>query len=476
MGQFELKNGNLFVLAEAAGGVYNGNQLRLICEVADDVSVFLKVTEDQRIGFMLPKDKFEELQGKLSKSGILLKHYRDSSVISPKACLGELCQKCEQDALGDSIEVTASLNEKFKNVFAHISIGMNGCSVACADSATNDIHIVGENKGYKIYIGGQAAGEPKLAEFLIDGISKQKICEIIEIILDVYSKNKQNEESLGSVVTRIGVSEFHKAIELTNNTASQSPSNEEEIQIEEETPLPASEAVVPEAEAVSVAEEEIQIEEETPPPASEAVASEAESVSIAEEEEIQIEEETPPPESEAVATPEAAEAVGVAPETESVTVAEEEEIHIGEDSSTESSAASLQEKNETATDNEESLLKPVDHGSGDEILDSEISIPNESLDFNEDVISANSVRNNNKTSIQVDDSYMTVALPNGSDFRILLKTIKQSKVFEMKIEDEIFIIENIDEKIQIKCGEFEMHIPLLNSSSLEDDEDLGGVA
>ena len=133
-GQFELKNGNLFVLAEAAGGVYNGSQLRLICDVADDVSVFLKVTEDQRIGFMVPKEKLLELHAKLSKSGILLKHYRNHSILSPKACLGELCSKCEQDALGDAIEISPMLNEKFKESFQALNIGMNGCATACVAS------------------------------------------------------------------------------------------------------------------------------------------------------------------------------------------------------------------------------------------------------------------------------------------------------------------------------------------------------
>ncbi|BBH53277.1 hypothetical protein [Fluviispira sanaruensis] len=206
--QFELKNGNLFVLAEAAGGVYNGGQLRLICEVAEDVSAFLKVTEDQRIGFTVPKEKVADIQARLSKSGILVKHYRSFSTLSPKACLGELCPKCEQDALGDAIEISPFLNEKFKSTFSTLNIGMNGCATACVASATDEVHIVGDKDGYKIYIGGRACEPPQVAQLAVEKVPRKKIGLAIADILDVYSKNKQDEEKIVDVLARIGMEAF----------------------------------------------------------------------------------------------------------------------------------------------------------------------------------------------------------------------------------------------------------------------------
>jgi dissimilatory sulfite reductase (desulfoviridin) alpha/beta subunit len=595
-GQFELKNGNLFVLAEAAGGVYNGSQLRLICEVADDVSVFLKVTEDQRIGFMVPKDKLLELHGKLSKSGILLKHYRNHSILSPKACLGELCPKCEQDALGDAIEISPILNEKFKDSFTALTIGMNGCAIACVASATDDIHIVGDNKGYNIFVGGRTSGEPKLAEFVAQGVSKPKIGDAIAIILEAYSQNKQEGESVSDLVSRIGISPFKDAIEKEGLSSAVSQEvHEEELPLEvsddspqegaladdveedvaaepiEETPLEGNAAKA--SPAADDVEEDVAAEplEETPlevsgaketAPAEEApleavgVEEEPLSEEIAPAEEAPLEavgvEEVPLSEETAPAEEAPLEAVGVeeVPLSEETAPAEEapvEEAPIengsqikesGEltpsDESTESLAApaeeaqttdststgegSMQEElsvdepiseatsEGTVTSNTETPEKeneakgsvsdikdlnivddtaetsgvsetggnedppapePIDHGLGEEPTLTRSSESSPGLD--ENAVPAQISKNTNKTSIQVRGSNVTILLSDGSDFKIPFKTIEEGKTIEMQIENETFIIEKVEGKLQVKYGDFEMHVPLSHGSVLADE-------
>ena len=705
-GQFELKNGNLFVLAEAAGGVYNGSQLRLICDVVDDVSVFLKVTEDQRIGFMVPKDKLLELHAKLAKSGILLKHYRNHSILSPKACLGELCPKCEQDALGDAIEISPHLNEKFKESFVALNIGMNGCATACVASATDDIHVIGEKSGYKILIGGRSAGEVKVAEFLIDSVPKEKIGESICAVLETYSQNKQENESLADIVTRVGLGPFKQALqtigigqasaEETNNSTESPviadediaavPLNEAALEEKLEAAAPAEEAAAPAEEAAAPAEEAVAPAEEAAAPAEEAAAPAEEAAAPAEEaaapaeEEISIETEsaaqpssvaadeetidfaaennsiqtsetqenansaasavseeapleisdnsenisetaavsqegeqtetlvensenteesplevdessdanltvesgsaetsetaeTPPlemagsdsdvqseettntemSETEAVEEPPleiaGAEATPSAIANESATeeppmqeanlsedqasvgeeVMKDEEIPAAETAPTEISetpvdTAAGQEQEQTAeaspeatpavemkeldivddtaesadppaTESADADIKvatpeeltsdspqPIDHGLGEDTTVSNIA-PTQNMNsdssgeiaeetapigLDDDVKPTNSLTGTNKTSIQVRGKYFMVILSDGSDFRIPFRTIQVGKVLEMQIEDEVFIVENIDGKLQVKYGDFEMHVPLSHGSESED--------
>ncbi|WP_158998013.1 hypothetical protein [Pigmentibacter ruber] len=685
-GQFELKNGNLFVLAEAAGGVYNGAQLRMICDVADDVSVFLKVTEDQRIGFMVPKDKLLDLHSKLSKSGILLKHYRNHSILSPKACLGELCNKCQQDALGDAIEISPILNEKFKESFTALNIGMNGCATACVASATDDIHVIGEESGYKVLIGGKSSGEPKLAEFLVDSIKREQIGETICSILETFSQNKQENEGLAEVVARIGLSPFKqslKSVGVSGETSEanhlQSGSDEEDIAatplnesaLEEKIPAeesaapaeesaapaeesaapaeesaaPAEESAAPAEESAAPAEEEIQVEttesaqpstieastEETidfAADASNEPANSASSTEKAEEAPLEIEEEksasnqTETSESAesttvsetttenaenteelALEVDESAEAmpkaedgaldssseapalevagneadstsaevaadgeannaeameeppleIAGAEETVPASVEEpaaeeplvqevqldEEQTSVGEETMkeetpeenkevTEESAAPVEENatpaedstppaegaegnpsvemkdldivddtaetsaeapaasdEEIKTASPEDLSggdapQPIDHGLGE---DNSVSNVGESstpaadiseeaapIGLDDDVTPANVPTGTNKTSIQVRGKYFMVILSDGSDFRIPFKTIQVGKILEMQIEDEIFIVENVDGKLQVKYGDFEMHVPLSHGSVEETTE------
>nr|BFD32092.1 hypothetical protein GTC16762_17100 [Pigmentibacter ruber] len=741
-GQFELKNGNLFVLAEAAGGVYNGAQLRMICDVADDVSVFLKVTEDQRIGFMVPKDKLLDLHSKLSKSGILLKHYRNHSILSPKACLGELCNKCQQDALGDAIEISPILNEKFKESFTALNIGMNGCATACVASATDDIHVIGEESGYKVLIGGRSSGEPKLAEFLVDSIKREQIGETICSILETFSQNKQENEGLAEVVARIGLSPFKQSLKSVGVSGETSEANhlqsgsdeediaatplnesalEEKIPVEEsaapaeESAAPAEESAAPAEESAAPAEESAAPAEESAAPAEESAAPAEESAAPAEESAAPAEESAAPAEESAAPAEESAAPAeeSAAPAEESAAPAEEEiqlettesaqpstieasteeTIDFAADASNEpANSASSTEKaeeapleieeeksassqtetsesaesttvSETTTENaentEESALEvdesaeampkaedgaldssseapalevagneadstsaevaadgeannaeameeppleiagaeetvpasveepaaeeplvqevqideeqtsvgeetmkeetpeenkevteesaapveenatpaeestppaegaegnpsvemkdldivddtaetsaeapaasdeeiktaspedlsggdapqPIDHGLGE---DNSVSNVGESstpaadiseeaapIGLDDDVTPANVPTGTNKTSIQVRGKYFMVILSDGSDFRIPFKTIQVGKILEMQIEDEIFIVENVDGKLQVKYGDFEMHVPLSHGSVEETTE------
>src|SRR6185312_11007862 len=99
--------------------------------VSEEDSAFLKVTEDERLGFMLSPAKIPEVQTKLAEVGILLRNYRGQNGASPKACLGELCPHAKQDALGAALELAPLLNEKLKDVAGRIAIGINGCATAC---------------------------------------------------------------------------------------------------------------------------------------------------------------------------------------------------------------------------------------------------------------------------------------------------------------------------------------------------------
>ena len=134
---------------------------------------------------------------------------------------------------------------------------------------------------------------------------------------------------------------------------------------------------------------------------------------------------------------------------------------------------------------EESSPEPIDHGLGEDttIQAGEIPPPAEEvisedsaapMGLDDDVKSEN-VNSGNKISIQVRGKYFMVILSDGSDFRIPFKTIADGKTFEMQIEDETFIIENSNGKMQIKYGDVEMHVPLNHASASESDESEGAA-
>lgn len=205
---FTLKNNLVFVLAEAAGGVYNSDQLRTLCEVADGEAAFLKITEDQRIGFMLDPNKLPEIQARVRKCGIILKSYKAAGVPSPRACLGELCTYSHQPSLGDALELTTHLLKSFPSPKRHSTIGINGCGRACLGSSTEDIHVVAEESGYKVSIGGKGSEIPQQAQLLVENVPRTDLPVVLEKLLALFYQESAEDERLLDVIERIGLTPF----------------------------------------------------------------------------------------------------------------------------------------------------------------------------------------------------------------------------------------------------------------------------
>ena len=209
MTDFPMKHGHTFLLAEAAGGVYNTDQLRLIAEVVDRTpGGFLKITEDQRLGFLAEEGEAQNLAAECASRGLPLRGYRGRGWPAPKACLGELCPHAEQEALGDALGMTGHLREKLPAAFPYVSMGMNGCSRGCASSSTDDLHIVGEASGYKICIGGKTQEIPQCAEHLAENIGAPDLPATVLSILETYASLRVDEETFSQTLERVGTHVF----------------------------------------------------------------------------------------------------------------------------------------------------------------------------------------------------------------------------------------------------------------------------
>lgn len=216
--EFLLKNESYFLLADAVGGVYNADQLNIIAGISESESAFLKITEDQALGLMVSAEVLPAVQESLRQAGLIPRLLRGTSQPSPRACLGELCPHCEQDALGDTISISSELAEAFPEGTPPLRIALNGCHQNCLASGTDDIHIVGEAEGYKLSIGGKAAELPQLGQFLDDNVQADELGSVLVNILRTYMDNRQNDESFHDFVERSGTSIFTQSASATEAT------------------------------------------------------------------------------------------------------------------------------------------------------------------------------------------------------------------------------------------------------------------
>jgi len=89
---------------------------------------------------------------------------------------------------------------------------MNGC----AHQSVGHIGILGvDKKGsewYQITLGGSSENEAAIGERLGPAVARDEVTQAITTILDVYVKQRQEEESFLDMVKRVGITPFKERV------------------------------------------------------------------------------------------------------------------------------------------------------------------------------------------------------------------------------------------------------------------------
>ncbi len=202
---FKLKNGTNFLLTEAPGGIYNSAQLKKIAELCEDDLAIVKATEDQRLGLFVIDDNITHVTQTLSEIGLGVRHYRDG-LHQAVACLGELCQDHEQDALGTAMDLAQKLEDLQSQ--SPLRIGINGCFQCCTPCHTLDISLVGDSSGYRISLGGKSSQVPEFAAFMAEHVPTELVGDLLKKVVQLFNDKAAEGETLHDVIERCGVAEF----------------------------------------------------------------------------------------------------------------------------------------------------------------------------------------------------------------------------------------------------------------------------
>ena len=206
---FKLRNGTVFLLTEAPGGVYNSTQLKKLAEICNDDLAIVKVTEDQRLGLFVKEEEVPAVSSTLQECGLGVRHYQEG-VHQAVACLGELCPEHDQDALGTAMELSTLMDDI--SVSGPLKVGINGCYKCCTPCHTLDISLIGEASGYRLSLGGRSQQLPELAAFIAEGIPPEEAPKFVSEIIKLYADLSEEGETLLDVIERTGVSSFVQAL------------------------------------------------------------------------------------------------------------------------------------------------------------------------------------------------------------------------------------------------------------------------
>lgn len=193
-------------------GLITSDQLRKLADVADKYNAkAIKITAAQRIALVgLEENDIDSAWQDLGmKPGAAI----GLCVRSIKTCPGtSFCKR----GFKDSVSIGLKLDDRYHgmNLPNKLKIGVSGCPNSCADNHNRDIGLMGTPKGWTVFVGGKGGTIPRLGDRLVMGIPDEKVLDLVDDIVNLYSDNANNKERLGAYIDRVGFEEFAANFDL----------------------------------------------------------------------------------------------------------------------------------------------------------------------------------------------------------------------------------------------------------------------
>ncbi|WP_333878962.1 nitrite/sulfite reductase [Methylobacter sp.] len=128
-------------------------------------------------------------------------------------------------ANASSISVAKEINDALDDLdYLHdigdVKINMSGCMNGCAHQSVGHIGILGvDKKGaewYQLTLGGSSENEAAIGERLGPAVAKDQVTHAVTTILDVYIKQRLDDESFLDMVKRVGINPFKEQVYANN--------------------------------------------------------------------------------------------------------------------------------------------------------------------------------------------------------------------------------------------------------------------
>ena len=191
-------------------GVVQPETLRKLADVAEKYNAAaLKITSAARIAVVGIDEK--DVDSIWSELGMSPGFAVGLCVRSVKACPGTtFCKR----GIQDSLSVGLRLDEKYHGLElpGKFKIGVSGCPNQCAETCIKDIGLVGMKNGWRLLVGGNGGGKPRLSRELTRDLSTEQAIELIEKVIEYYKDNAKPHQRLGAMLEKMDFDEFKSAV------------------------------------------------------------------------------------------------------------------------------------------------------------------------------------------------------------------------------------------------------------------------
>jgi NAD(P)H-nitrite reductase large subunit len=113
-----------------------------------------------------------------------------------------MCRYGNQDA----IALARALEERYRDQTfpAKVKIGVSGCQRCCGESQIRDLGIMGTNRGWTIFFGGNAGRKARIGDLVAGDLTTEEAMDCAERLLEYYRRNAQANERTARFMERVG--------------------------------------------------------------------------------------------------------------------------------------------------------------------------------------------------------------------------------------------------------------------------------
>lgn len=191
-------------------GVVKPETLRKLADVSEKYGAqALKITSASRIAVVgIDEKDVDAVWSELEMSpGFAV----GLCVRSVKACPGTtFCKRGMQDSLGVGLKLDGKYHGK--ELPGKFKMGVSGCPNQCAETCIKDVGLVGMKNGWRLLVGGNGGGKPRLSQELARDLTTEQAMELADKVIEYYQANAKPHQRLGAMIEKMGFEQFKSAV------------------------------------------------------------------------------------------------------------------------------------------------------------------------------------------------------------------------------------------------------------------------
>jgi nitrite reductase (NADH) large subunit len=208
------KDGTYSVVPRVPGGEITPAQLIAIGRVAEEFSLYTKITGGQRIDlFGARVEQLPAIWKQLIDAGMESGHAYGKALRTVKSCVGQTwCRYGVQDST--SLAIDLELRYRGLRAPHKLKMAVSGCVRECAEAQGKDVGVIATERGWNLWVGGNGGMRPRHADLLAEDLDTETLIRTIDRFFAFYIRTADRLERTSTWIEKRpgGIAELRRIL------------------------------------------------------------------------------------------------------------------------------------------------------------------------------------------------------------------------------------------------------------------------